>query len=163
MEKVIVIDPDYCTGCRICEMACSLSHVGQCNPERSRIRVLRDEEDGLIVCTPTTCLQCEDPMCIRSCPTGATYKGGPAGAKLVATQKCIGCSACVYACPFGQTFLDPVRRVAVRCDLCEGDPRCVKDCPTGALQWVSTDRLSLRLRRSKGTNMAEMQRIARMG
>lgn len=153
MDYVITIDADKCTGCRICEMMCSLSHTRECAPERARIRIVKTEEDGRITTIPTLCMHCEAAPCQSVCPTGATYRGGPAGAMLVDERKCIGCSACVYACPFGVCVIDPVTKVATRCDLCQGNPRCVKNCPTSAVQYVPRTKVGLALRRDKVGNL----------
>jgi Fe-S-cluster-containing hydrogenase component 2 len=149
MRYIISINAAACTGCRICEMVCSLSHTGTCWPERARLRVLSEEVDGRIDSVPVLCMQCEVPACRLACPTGATFEGGPAGALLVAAEKCIGCSGCVWACPFGASALDPATRVAHRCDQCEGDPRCVRYCPTGALRYVEEDKLPIAEQRRK--------------
>ena len=149
MRYIISIDAAACTGCRICEMVCSLSHTGTCWPERARLRVLSEELDGRVDSVPVLCMQCEVPACRLACPTGATFEGGPAGALLVAAEKCIGCSACVWACPFGTSALDPATQVAHRCDQCEGDPRCVRYCPTGALTYVEEDKLPIAEQRRK--------------
>jgi carbon-monoxide dehydrogenase iron sulfur subunit len=149
MRYIISINAAACTGCRICEMVCSLSHTGTCWPERARLRVLSEELDGRVDSVPVLCMQCEVPACRLACPTGATFEGGPAGALLVAAEKCIGCSGCVWACPFGASALDPATRVAHRCDQCEGDPRCVRYCPTGALRYVEEDKLPIAEQRRK--------------
>jgi anaerobic carbon-monoxide dehydrogenase iron sulfur subunit len=160
MEYVITIDPDRCTGCRICEMMCSLSHARECAPERSRIRNVRFEEDGRITTIPSLCMQCETAACQIACPTGATYRGGPVGAMLVEDKKCIGCSACVYACPFGASSIDPVSKKAIRCDMCEGEPRCVKNCPTEAIQFTTRSKVALQQRREKVSKLLTAQNVA---
>ena len=71
LTEMILISPEKCTGCRICEMACSLHNAGQCNPAKSRIRVLKKEIEGLDV--PFLCQHCEDAPCREVCPTGAIY------------------------------------------------------------------------------------------
>jgi len=161
MRYIISIDPAACTGCRICEMVCSLSHTGTCWPERSRLRVVSEEADGRIDSVPVLCMRCEVPACRLACPTGATFEGGPAGALLVAAEKCIGCSACVWACPFGASTLDPATNVAHRCDQCEGDPRCVRHCPTGALRYVEEDKLVIAEQRRKAGVFIGLQRRIR--
>lgn len=66
----------------------------------------------------------------------------------VDADKCIGCSACVYACPFGASFIDSETLKASRCDLCGGDPLCARMCPTGALKYGPRDEATMRLRRT---------------
>ena len=71
------------------------------------------------------------------------------GARLVAAEKCIGCSGCVWACPFGASELDVATHVAHRCDQCEGDPLCVKHCPTGALRYGEEEIMAVTEQRRK--------------
>ena len=63
-------------------------------------------------------------------------------------DKCIGCSACVYACPFGAIAVDRSAGHSFTCNHCEGDPACVRFCPTNAVQYMDSDEVSIRLRRS---------------
>lgn len=148
-----MIDFKLCTGCRICEQICSLHHKRECNPERSNIRIVCSEEQGFPVTVPVSCFNCTLPVCEKVCPTGATYRDGETMAMLVDEDKCLGCSACVYACPFGATYIDPETLKAARCDLCGGDPMCVKMCPTEALKFEPRDDVSMKLRRSALENL----------
>jgi len=129
------IDPNRCTGCRICEVFCSFKHEAAIYPFKSRIKVVQGDETALFI--PTTCRQCEDPKCVAACPTGALSRDPDTGAILVDEDACTGCEACIEACPFGAMALDTERGVAYTCDLCAGDPECARLCPTGAIQVVS--------------------------
>ena len=71
--KVIVVDHEKCTGCRQCELVCSVFHSGASNPARSRIRVVKWENEGIYL--PMTCQNCEKPFCVEVCPTGALSYG----------------------------------------------------------------------------------------
>jgi Fe-S-cluster-containing hydrogenase component 2 len=144
VQYVITIDADKCAGCRICEMVCSMNHTHECNPERSRIRVLLTEEEGSIENVPMTCMHCEKALCELACPTKAIRKDVVTGARVTDAEKCIGCRSCVYSCPVGATFYDWPQRISVRCDLCDGDPLCAKYCPTGAVEYTSVDKLGVR-------------------
>ena len=73
---------------------------------------------------------------LAACPTDALYKDESTGAILVHAQACIGCAACVDACPFGVASLHPETGLPLICDLCHGDPACVKRCATGALVYA---------------------------
>ncbi len=55
------------------------------------------------------------------------------GAVKVLYEACIGCAACVEACPYDGVWLDPLSNVAVKCDTCEGRYECVPECIVGAL------------------------------
>lgn len=146
MQLVVTIDYSKCTGCRTCELACSLTHIGECNPDRSRISIVITEEAGDFNFFPVTCMQCEKPTCELVCPTNAITKDPQTGAMIISAQKCIGCSCCSYACPFGACYVDRTLRRSVVCDQCKGDPLCVKLCPTGALRYVSADKVNTSLK-----------------
>lgn len=62
---------------------------------------------------------------------------------MVDEEKCVGCGFCVIACPWGLVVLDPMKRKAIKCDLCGGDPVCVKECPEKALLLVDLNEAAL--------------------
>ena len=130
LQKAIRVDPEKCTGCRICELICSAQKNGEFNPKRSRIRIAKMER--FFIDIPTVCQQCTKPLCRKSCESGAIEKAD-SGIMIVDQEKCIGCGDCVTACPFDAIFVDPVDDKAIVCDLCQGDPKCVQWCPTEAL------------------------------
>lgn len=127
MSDPIWIVRDYiaCSGCRRCEIACSMHHEGWMWPEASRIRVFMPFP-GLEV--PHFCAQCEDAPCVSSCPVDALSINDDTNAVIVDRDKCISCGSCIKACPGKVPFLHPDNNKAVICDLCEGDPECVKVC-----------------------------------
>jgi len=118
-------DQIKCTGCRRCEIACSLHHEGWIWPEASRIRVFM-LFPGVEV--PHTCSQCEDYPCVKSCPVSALSVDSKTSAVIVDREKCISCSLCIKACPGEVPFLHPKDNKATICNLCNGDPECVKTC-----------------------------------
>ena len=144
-QFVLTIDPEKCTGCRACEMVCSLHHTGECNPTRSRVRVIKWEVG---VDMPVMCHQCDTPVCRDVCPTGAIYRDERTNAMLISQDMCIGCKMCIFACPFGGPAIDSIGRQIILCDLCEGDPMCVKVCETGAINYVRADMVGLRRKRA---------------
>jgi len=127
MSGSIWIAREYerCSGCRRCELACSLHHEGWMWPEASRIRVFMPFP-GVEV--PHICAQCDDYPCVESCPVDALSVDEATTAVLVDEEACTGCSLCIKACPGQVPFLHPETGKAVICDLCEGDPECVKVC-----------------------------------
>jgi Fe-S-cluster-containing dehydrogenase component len=86
---------------------------------------------------PKLCNQCEDPVCVQSCPVGATYQTQD-GISLVDRTWCIGCGYCIMACPYGVRFFHPVLHTAEKCTFCyhritKGlNPACQDACPFGA-------------------------------
>jgi len=148
MSFQIMIDLPKCTGCGICELACSLYHEKECNPEKSRCRVIRYEHEGILYSIPIMCQQCEESPCQIVCPTKAINRNQITNAVTVDERRCIGCKYCFTVCPFGCITIDQKMGKAVKCNTCEGEPKCVELCPTGALTFVKSDKVSITRKRS---------------
>ncbi|CAD7775094.1 Putative dimethyl sulfoxide reductase iron-sulfur subunit B [Candidatus Methanoperedenaceae archaeon GB50] len=131
MKHTLLFDYEKCSGCRMCELACSFEHTGEFSPARSRIAVLSLEHG---VDMPVACLHCEDPLCMSVCPSGAISQSD--GVVSFDEELCTGCRLCMMACPVGSPTIDPVVKRAVNCDLCAGEPACVSICPFGAVEFV---------------------------
>ncbi len=136
MARVLSIKVENCTGCRMCELACSSSKEGEFIPEHSRIRIIDSRLEGWS--RPAVCLQCEEPMCMAVCPAEAisrtkTQQGD--SVVEVDTKKCIGCQSCVATCPFGAMSFFPKQK-ATKCDLCGGSPKCAQFCFYDCLHFV---------------------------
>ena len=86
---------------------------------------------------PKLCNQCANPPCVQVCPVGATFQTKD-GVVLIDEARCIGCSYCIQACPYGARYLDPRTRTADKCTFCYHRiikgmlPACVEVCPTQA-------------------------------
>jgi Fe-S-cluster-containing hydrogenase component 2 len=80
-------------------------------------------------------MQCEQAACVSVCPVTALVRNLATGAIEVAEDRCIGCQACVGACPFGAIAMLDKRPIAYKCDLCGGEPACVAFCPSKALEY----------------------------
>jgi Fe-S-cluster-containing dehydrogenase component len=143
--KVLLGDFEKCSGCRICEMVCSLEHAKMCSPAKSRISIIKWEEEGISI--PSMCQQCEEPLCMKVCPVEGIRRDKETGAILTDPDLCIGCKMCIMVCPFGGPSVDPEEGKIIRCDLCEGDPKCVNFCPQEALMWVRADKIGLMRKR----------------
>ena len=136
-RKFVSVDPSKCTGCGICEYACTLEKgENTWNPIRSRIRVVR--------MTPLfnfalACRFCEDAQCVKACPEKALAQSEKTGILMIKEKKCKGCDWCIQACPHGGITLHPDTGIAIACDLCDGEPKCVEFCPEEALELVPTD------------------------
>jgi carbon-monoxide dehydrogenase iron sulfur subunit len=137
MFRSLLIDPEKCTGCLQCELACSFEHEGVFNPARSRIKVFEFEHGRRSV--PYTCTQCDEAWCLNACPVAAIEIDAATGAKTVNELSCVGCKACTIACPFGTINFNPVSAKVDKCDLCAGSPQCVEACPTAAITYVDAD------------------------
>ena len=84
-----------------------------------------------------TCRHCLRAPCMEVCPAEALKRDPSTGAVVVDEALCIGCRDCVFACPFGAIKMEAGK--AIKCDLCGGDPACVRHCPTRALSFVSPE------------------------
>ena len=126
----IWISKDYskCSGCRKCEIACSLFHEQRIWPEASRVRVFMLVPGAEV---PHMCVQCEDYPCVKACPVEALSISEKTNAVLVNREKCIACGKCIDACLGKVPHIHPAENYAVICDLCDGDPQCVKVCREG--------------------------------
>lgn len=129
---------NQCTDCKICETVCSLIHSpdGEMNPRWTRIKIAHAPQvkrqagkDGFGYIA-RICEHCGNPPpCAKVCPTDAFYYDPITLAAIIDQVKCIQCMECVPACPFDAVFVAPSGEV-LKCDLCGGDPACVKACAT---------------------------------
>lgn len=145
--KKIIIHSEQCTGCRLCESICTLYNEKMNDLSRSRIRILKKHSLGLS--TPIVCLQCKKPPCLKACPVDAIKKE-PNGLVRLDEELCIGCEACVSQCPFGVMMALPEK--VVKCELCNGDPQCVKYCATGAIEYRDPETV-IQQRRVRNMNL----------
>ncbi len=134
-SRILVIHPEKCNGCGDCEVACSIKGSGINSPDRSSIHVINENHDDTFF-LPVTCHQCEDPPCLDSCPNEAIYRDNVLDRTRVNPGKCVGCRMCVSACPFGAMGFDEERGKSFKCELCEGEPECVRVCKEKAIEYT---------------------------
>jgi carbon-monoxide dehydrogenase iron sulfur subunit len=156
MKKVLMVDHSKCTGCRLCEVVCSVKKNRAVNPARARIAVIKWE--SICVETPMLCQQCESAPCMAVCPVKALARDEVIGRVTIDYDLCIGCRFCVAACPFGAMGVDPLARKVIKCDLCDGDPTCVKFCETKALQYVDASTANIAKMREAAGKLSELLR-----
>ncbi|MBU6271524.1 MAG: 4Fe-4S dicluster domain-containing protein [Betaproteobacteria bacterium] len=137
MQKSLHINPDKCTGCLQCEMACSYENYGTFATAKSRIKVFDFHQTGRKV--PYTCTQCDEAWCLHACPVEAIKLDAGTGAKVVVDDVCVGCKVCTIACPFGTVNYVQETGKVQKCDLCGGEPACAEACPTGAITYVDAN------------------------
>jgi len=137
-QKVLVYDPNVCSGCLYCMVVCSYTHYGEVNLEKAHLEVLRDpfNENRFI---NVHCAHCQDPFCQAACPVEpkAIEKDPETGFVTINPILCIGCKSCNFACPISIPHFDDYLKVSVKCDACKGDFLCAKYCSTGALKIVT--------------------------
>ena len=159
-HKYIVCDPELCTGCQLCEFACSAVKEGMFDLELSRIRTSRP---GLVTMMSIACRLCQDPPCVESCPREALSVSDANGTILVDKVRCVGCGWCIESCDFGAIALDSRSKVVVVCDLCSdlSQPRCVEICPQKALFLGTAEEVAQKARDRATTKEATSSQAAR--
>ncbi len=136
--KRVYVNEKWCLGCHLCEYNCAFANSGLKNMAKlkgqkiyPRIRVEGDEKITFAI----SCRHCEDPICIKSCISGALSKT-PDGMVEIDKSRCVGCLTCVLVCPYGAVIQDGDGAVQ-KCELClknsSGAPACVAGCPNGAI------------------------------
>ena len=138
--KVIFVEPDRCLGCRNCERICSVQGSGGFKRKNANIWVQIDLDTRSIF--TMTCQQCETASCLEICPAAAIRRDPETQAVVVDETACLGCKMCVHACPFGCIHFEEQRRIAAKCDLCSGDPKCVQNCMASALHYGDINELA---------------------
>lgn len=137
----IITDLDRCVGCLACSTACKVVNgvpVGNFWNKTLRIGPSPREEGGNwpdvdLYFLTVSCQHCENPECVKVCPTGASQKLAD-GTVQIDKSKCIGCQFCAMSCPYGVRYLNEEERVVEKCTLCEqkitqGElPQCVSQC-----------------------------------
>ncbi len=140
MKWAKVIDERLCIGCHACTIACKAEHQVPLGVTRTFVKQV---EVGVFPSLRrhfqvTRCNQCDDPPCVHICPTGAMYQR-PDGIVDFNRGTCIGCKACIAACPYDAIYIDPETHSAEKCNFCTHridaglEPACVSVCPTQAI------------------------------
>lgn len=127
--KKLEINAYKCWGCKTCERTCSAAF----NEEAPRINVIAKNRNARV---PLTCLHCGDPACMQACKFEVISRNSKTGAIEIDLIKCTNCKACLSACPYGNIIWENKRERVVKCNLCGGDPKCAKTCPSGTLMFV---------------------------
>lgn len=131
--KILRTDATKCTNCQLCMLACSFHKTSEFNPARARLSIVGIPENGYV---QVVCRQCMKPVCAEECPVDAIYRDQDTGAMIIDYELCIVCRQCIDACPLGGPAVDPVEDSVIKCDLCGGDPECVKQCSYDALSYT---------------------------
>lgn len=138
MRRLRVI-PERCSGCKICELLCSMGHNEEAfSPRKALIRVETNRSPEVTtpvsqIDNPNVCLQCDPAPCAESCPVEAFKWDEGSEIWEIDGELCTGCGACADECQYNMIVMD--NDTATKCDLCNGDPICVRYCPTGAISF----------------------------
>jgi len=139
-DRIFVIDQSRCIGCQACVQACE-----ECGTHRGHSMMHLDFIDrGTTVQTvPMVCMHCDDPTCAEVCPADAIKQNEDRIVQSSLKPRCIACSNCVFACPFGVPKLMFELDQMMKCDQCYDRtsvgvaPMCASVCPSQAL-WFGT-------------------------
>jgi Fe-S-cluster-containing hydrogenase component 2 len=119
---------------------CSAVNEGEFKPASSRIKIISHSRVG--ISTPNVCLQCENAWCEQACDYEAIERNEATGAMIIDKDKCIGCQECIPSCPYGMIRFDGEKKIAVKCDLCNGNPKCVEACYHRAIRLIEFNNIS---------------------
>lgn len=143
-EMVFFIDWSRCIGCKACQQACE-----ECDTHRgtSMIHLETIQRRDSVQTAPQVCMHCEDPICAQVCPADAIKKTPDGVVQSSLKPRCIGCTNCVVACPFGVPKYDAGIDQMMKCDMCYDrtsvgkKPMCATVCPSGALAYTTREEI----------------------
>lgn len=168
MQYGLVIDLLKCVGCNACGVACKSEYGTPLGVFYNKVKLteIGQYPEAKLKNLPISCMHCKNPRCIKVCPTEATFQRED-GIVLIDREICIGCGACVVACPYGSRTLireiqtcyeneepTPYERqkskifkagTAVKCNFCKDRltkgrlPACVETCPALARTFGDLD------------------------
>jgi len=130
------MDMQRCIGCQACVVACAECET---NGQDSMIHVHYVDRANTIQTTMQVCMHCDDPVCANVCPSNAITKDASGVVLSANTARCLGCSNCVIACPFGVPIKNEESELMTKCNMCYDrtgaglKPMCATVCPSSAL------------------------------
>jgi tetrathionate reductase subunit B len=137
----MVVDVERCIGCHACSVACKVENSVSLGNFRTKVYYYDHEGKNAIGRTalkraflPTLCMHCEDAPCLKACPTTSISRGQD-GVVRIDSSTCDSSGDCISACPYGAIHIDPLSKVADKCDWCSHrlevgmEPACVEVCP----------------------------------
>jgi Fe-S-cluster-containing dehydrogenase component/formate-dependent nitrite reductase membrane component NrfD len=165
MRYGFVIDQDRCIGCHACTVACKEEHQVPVGVFRTWVKHIEKGE------FPNTsrhfgvmrCNHCDDSPCTEICPTSALYRRAD-GIVDFDNRRCIGCKACMQACPYDALYIDPNNNTAAKCNFCAHrvevslEPACVIVCPTQAILAGDLDNPGSRVSRTVATRKVSVRK-----
>lgn len=152
------LDQQNCTGCKACQIACKDKNDLPVGISWRRVVEYTgggwstDTVEGSMTpnvftyYTSVSCNHCDDPICVKVCPTTAMSKGED-GVVTVDPDKCVGCRYCEWACPYSAPQFNADAGVMTKCNFCQDyvadgkEPACVAACPSRVLKFGEIDEL----------------------
>jgi Fe-S-cluster-containing dehydrogenase component len=144
-ERQFYIDPSRCIGCNACVAACAECDT---HPGITMIHLETIEREDTVQTTPIICMHCDEPACAAVCPADAIKRTADGVVQSSLKPRCIGCSNCVFACPFGVPKYLPEFDQMMKCDMCYDrtsvgkKPMCAAVCPSQALMYGTPEEIA---------------------
>ncbi len=163
-DYCITTDSKKCIACHACEVQCKAVHNIPVGATLGKIVVLGPKfVNGVPKMSSVflPCFHCEEAWCLNACRKNAIQRRDKDGLVYIKEESCVGCKACIKACPWRIPQWNPETRKVVKCDMCmeridQGkEPACVAACPTGALEFGEPGKLSDKAREEYGLNLLE--------
>ena len=137
-DMYFFIDPNRCIGCQSCVQACS-----ECDTHKGHSMIHLETVDRYESpqTLPVICMHCDSPTCAEVCPADAIKRTEDGVVQSARKPRCIACSNCVLACPFGVPKMETSMELMMKCDMCYDrtsvgkKPMCATVCPSGALHF----------------------------
>lgn len=158
----IVTNQARCISCKACEVHCKVKNGVPLGAKLGmHIASGPTNVDGkpVIRTLYMPCFHCEEPWCVNACPTGAMTRRAKDGIVYVDQKRCVGCKACMMACPWRVPQWNEATRKVMKCDYCrdridEGlKPACVTACTAHALEFTTPNEASQKNRDAYGQNL----------
>jgi Fe-S-cluster-containing dehydrogenase component len=154
-DQTFFIDPNRCIGCKACVEAC-----GECETHKGypMIHLEYVDRSHSPQTVPVVCMHCDSPTCAEVCPADAIKKGDDGVVRSALKPRCVGCSNCVLACPFGVPRMQAEFDLMMKCDMCYDRtsagkrPMCATVCPSGALFFGTIEEVRRLRQRSRPVN-----------
>jgi len=135
-----IIDNRKCIGCHACTVACKAEHEVPIGVNRTWVKYIEKGEfpDTQRAFHVMRCNHCADAPCVTACPVTALFTRED-GIVDFNWDRCIGCKACIQACPYDALYIDPESHTAAKCNYCAHkvdvglEPACVQVCPEHAI------------------------------
>jgi Fe-S-cluster-containing dehydrogenase component len=141
MGRGFIFDQNKCVNCGACRISCIIENRWTISPRSVYTYNPEAISSQPLVNLSLACNHCEEPVCLKGCPSGAYVREPSTGAIVIDDNKCIGCKYCQWNCPYDAPKFDEKKRIIEKCNLCysgliEGRlPACSNGCPTGALSF----------------------------
>lgn len=159
----MAVDLKKCVGCGACVVACKAENDV---PDGVYRLSTHEKERGTFPDVETEfrhdqCRHCSNAPCVSVCPTGSSYTDED-GLVKIDYSRCIGCKACMVACPYDARFINPAEGYADKCTFCahrvkeDKDPACVNTCPTGARTFGDLDDPNSEIRKELRDNQVSV-------